>query len=230
VRGVRLDDGTTVTAPVVINVAGPHSGAVNALAGLAGSMRIGTRPQRHEVHHVPAPPSLDWGRTGCAVADADSGIYFRPEVGEAILVGSSDPPCDPPGWVDDPDGFDRSVTATQWDRQVLRLARRIPDLRVPNARRGAVGLYDVSDDWIPVYDRTDLDGFFVAIGTSGNQFKNAGVVGTCMAELVEAVEAGHDHDASPLVVEGRHTGVRIDLGTFARNREVTAASSFSVYG
>ena len=30
-------------------------------------------------------------------------------------------------------------------------------------------MYDVSDDWIPIYDRTDLDGFYVAIGTSGNQ-------------------------------------------------------------
>ena len=230
VRGVRLDDGTEIAAPVVLNVAGPHSGAINALAGLAGTMRIGTRPQRHEVHHVPAPPSLDWQQTGTAVADGDSGVYFRPEVGDAILVGSTDPSCDPHDWVDDPDSFNGSVTAAQWDRQVLRLARRIPDLRVPNAPRGIVGLYDVSDDWIPVYDRTDLDGFYVAIGTSGNQFKNAGIVGHCMAELIEAVEAGHDHDASPLVVGGPHTGVRIDLGTFARNRGVNPDSSFSVLG
>jgi sarcosine oxidase subunit beta len=230
VRGVRLDDGTRVEAPVVVNVAGPHSAAVNALAGLAGTMRIGTRPQRHEVHTVPAPPELDWARTGTVVADADSGVYFRPEVGDAILVGSADPPCDPPDWVDDPDQFNASVTALQWDRQVLRLARRIPDLRVPNARRGIVGLYDVADDWIPVYDRTDLDGFYLAIGTSGNQFKNAGAVGHCLAELIQAIESGHDHDASPLVVAGRYTGTEIDLGTFARNRAVNPDSSLSVFG
>jgi sarcosine oxidase, subunit beta len=228
VRGVRLDDGTRIEAPVVVNVAGPHSGAVSALAGLAGTMRIGTRPLRHEVHVVPAPPVLDWGRT--VVADVDSGVYFRPEVGDAILVGSTDPACDPLDWVDHPDEFSGSVTARQWDRQVLRLARRVPGLPVPHARRGTVGLYDVSDDWLPVYDRTDLDGFYLAIGTSGNQFKNAGVVGHCLAELIDAVEDGHDHDASPVVVQGRHTGARIDLGTFARNRPLSADSSRSVFG
>ena len=34
-----------------------------------------------------------------------------------------------------------------------------------------------------------------------------------MAELIEAVESGHDHDADPLVVEGRYTGLPIDLST-----------------
>jgi len=34
---------------------------------------------------------------------------------------------------------------------------------------GATMLYDVADDWIPIYDRTDLDGFYVAIGSSGNE-------------------------------------------------------------
>ncbi|MBU0463580.1 MAG: hypothetical protein KKE12_08220 [Proteobacteria bacterium] len=27
-------------------------------------------------------------------------------------------------------------------------------------------------DWIPIYDKSDLDGFYLAIGTSGNQYKN----------------------------------------------------------
>ena len=39
---------------------------------------------------------------------------------------------------------------------------------MPSEKRGVVDLYDVSDDWIPIYDRTDLDGFYVAIGSSGN--------------------------------------------------------------
>ena len=96
--------------------------------------------------------------------------------------------------------------------------------------RRFVDLYDVSDDWLPIYDRTDLDGFYVAIGTSGNQYKNAGVAGACMAELIDAVESGHDHDADPLVVTGRYTGLALDLGSFSRNREVNPDSSFSVNG
>ena len=101
---------------------------------------------------------------------------------------------------------------------------------MPHERKGVVDLYDVSDDWIPIYDRTDLEGFYVAIGTSGNQFKNAGVAGHCMAELIEAVEAGHDHDTDPLVVNGRYTGLPIDMATFSRNREVNLNSSMSVHG
>jgi len=34
----------------------------------------------------------------------------------------------------------------------------------------------------------------MAVGTSGNQFKNAPVVGHLMAELIDRVEHGHDHD------------------------------------
>jgi len=30
---------------------------------------------------------------------------------------------------------------------------------------------DVSDDWIPIYDKSDLKGYYQAIGTSGNQFR-----------------------------------------------------------
>jgi sarcosine oxidase, subunit beta len=33
-----------------------------------------------------------------------------------------------------------------------------------------------------------VDGFYMAIGTSGNQFKNAAAVGRLMAELIEACE------------------------------------------
>jgi sarcosine oxidase subunit beta len=230
VTGVTLDDGSTVHAPVVVNVAGPHSAVINDLAGLAGTMRIGTRPLRHEVHHVAAPAAIDYERTGVHVSDGDTGVYFRPETGNSILVGSEDPACDTRDWVDDPDDFDRSITAKQWDAQVLRLARRIPELGVPNQRRGVVDLYDVADDWIPIYDRTDLDGFYVAIGTSGNQFKNAGVAGHCMAELIGAVEGGHDHDRDPLTVPGRYTGVQLHLGSFSRNRAINPDSSFSVNG
>jgi len=88
----------------------------------------------------------------------------------------------------------------------------------------------VSDDWIPIYDRTDLAGFYVAIGSSGNQFKNAPVAGYCMAELIEAVEGGHDHDADPVMVTGVYTGLEMDMGFYRRNREINPNSSFSVNG
>ena len=49
-------------------------------------------------------------------------------------------------------------------------------------------------------------------------------------ELIEAVESGHDHDTDPLVVNGRYTGLPIDMGTYSRNRQVNLNSSMSVHG
>ena len=151
VTGVTLDDGNTITAPVVVNVAGPHSYVINKMAGVYDSMKIKTRALRHEVHHVPAPEGFDFETQGFTAADDDTGVYYRPEVGNHILIGS------------------------------------------------------------------------------GNQYKNGPVAGHVMAELITAVEGGLDHDNDPLVVEGRYTGMPIEIGFFSRNREV-AATSMTVHG
>ncbi len=229
VGGVTLADGRAPTAPVVVNVAGPHSMVINQLAGVYDSMNIKTRALRHEVHHVPSPDGFDFMSNGVVAADDDLGIYFRPETGNNILVGSGDPVCDEREFVD-PDDYDQTLSDSQWEAQVLRANRRIPELGVPHDKRGIVDLYDVSDDWIPIYDRTDLDGFYVAIGTSGNQYKNAGVAAQLMGDLIVACENGHDHDGDPVVVTGRYTGTKMDVGFFSRNREINPDSSMSVHG
>jgi glycine/D-amino acid oxidase-like deaminating enzyme len=230
VAGVVLDGGEQIAAPVVVNVAGPWSFLVNRMAGVEETMKIKTRALRHEVHHIPAPADFDYEHMGMHTSDGDQAIYFRPEIGNHILVGSEDPECDPQVWVEDPDTFDREVSQEQWEAQVYRVARRIPDLTIPHERKGVVDLYDVSDDWIPIYDRSDLDGFYMAVGTSGNQFKNAGGVGHVMAELISACQDGHDHDIEPVHVKARYTGLELNAGFYSRNREINPVSSFSVNG
>jgi glycine/D-amino acid oxidase-like deaminating enzyme len=91
-------------------------------------------------------------------------------------------------------------------------------------------VYDVSDDWAPIYDRTARRGFYVAIGTSGNQFKNAPVVGQLVATLIGAVEEGHDHDQDPLTMRLPRTGHTIGLDAFSRLRVVGADAARSVLG
>ena len=230
VQGVTLENGEEIDAPVVVNVAGPHSFVINRMAGVEKGMKIGTRALRHEVHIVPAPDDVDYEHEGFHTSDGDQGIYFRPESGNNILVGSEDPECDPQVWVEEPDKFDRNVTKEQWEAQVYRVARRIPGVRIPNQPRGIVDLYDVSDDWIPIYDKSDLDGFYMAVGTSGNQFKNAPVVGHLMAELIDACEKGQDHDTDPVQVKVPYGGFTLDAGFYSRNREINPNSSFSVNG
>jgi sarcosine oxidase subunit beta len=230
VAGVRLADGSQLSAPVVVNAAGPHSGMVNALAGVLDDFRVRTRPLRQEVQHVPAPPGFGAEAPVPFVADLDLGTYFRWAPGGGLLVGGTEPDCDPLEWLDDPDDCTPTPTRAVRNAHLYRAARRLPALTVPEASRGIAGVYDVTDDWIPLYDRTSLPGFYVAAGTSGNQFKNAPVVGRLLAELVAACEAGRDHDADPVQVVLPRTGAAVGLGHYSRRRDVNADSSFSVMG
>ena len=230
VLGVTLKTGEQIDAPIVVNVAGPHSFVINRMAGVEEEMNIKTKALRHEVHHVPSPEGFDFEKDGFHTSDGDNYIYFRPETGNTILIGSEDPLCDPKEWIEDPDNYNNQVTESQWRAQVYRCARRIPDLKIPSRTSGVVDLYDVSDDWIPIYDKSALRGFYMAIGSSGNQFKNAPVAGHCMAELIDACEKGHDHDANPLKVKTVYTGLELNMGFYSRNREINPNSSFSVNG
>ncbi len=230
VSGVALDADEEIAADIVVNAAGPYSGKINEMAGVLDGMAIKTKALRREVHHLPSPPDFDFEHKGVMTSDDDLYLYFRPETGNKVTIGSGDPPCDPQVWVDDPDDFDRGFTESQWKAQVYRAARRIPELPIPNNASGVVDLYDVSDDWIPIYDRSDLPGFYMAVGTSGHQFKNAGAVGDLMAELVDACENGLDHDQTPLQYECSHIDQTIDMGVFSRRRKIHRESSFSVRG
>ena len=80
------------------------------------------------------------------------------------------------------------------------------------------------------YDGTEREGYFVAIGTSGNQFKNAPPVGHLMAELIDACEKGHEHDGDPVQVTMPYTGVTLNAGFYSRLRDINENSSFSVNG
>ena len=216
-------------APVVVNAAGPWSARLNAMAGVGSDFTMSLRPLRQEVHSVPAPPGSTSSRAPSSPTPTSASTCARTP-GGTLIVGGMEPECDPLTWLDDPDEVDGHVTAEVWEAQTLRAARRLPELPVPPRPRGIVGVYDVTDDWIPIYDRTELPGFYVAIGTSGNQFKNAPLVGELMARLIDAVESGHDHDADPVEVIGRWSGLAIDLGHYSRLRAAHADSSHTVMG
>ena len=190
-------------------------------------MKVTTGAMRQEVAHVPLPPGYN-AATACVTSDSDIGVYTRPEKGDSLLIGSEDPPVDQHEWVD-PDDYNREFS-DQWRVQVLRTCQRIPALEVPNKMGGVVDLYDVSDDWIPIYDWSDLKGFYMAIGTSGNQFKNAPIAGEMMADIIEACEQGNDQDQNPVDVHLRYIDRTVSSGFYSRLREVNKNSSFSVLG
>ncbi len=228
VQGVVLDDGTRIDAPVVINVAGPHSCQINAIAGAEKDMNISTRALRQEVAHVSAPDGIDYSSFASVVSDSDVAVYSRPEIGNNILIGSEDPPCDSHEYVD-PDNYDSNFS-DQWTLLAQRLGQRIPGLGIPNNMKGCVDLYDVTEDWLPIYDRSCVEGYYMACGSSGNQFKNAPVAGKVMAELIEFCESGNDHDKQPMLYRLENVNHDINLGTFSRLREINQDSTFSVLG
>ena len=143
--GIKLADGTEYHTPIVVNVAGPHSGVINRLADVEKTMSIKTRPMKQEVAHVPAPEGMNWERDGYMLSDGDIGCYSRPEIGNHILIGSEDPEFDPLLWIDDADDYDTGFT-DQWKCMVMREAMRIEGLPIPNKTQGVVDLYDCSDD------------------------------------------------------------------------------------
>ena len=239
VVGITLKDGTQYDAGIVVNVGGPHSYKINQMAeGVYEGCNIKTKSLRHEVMYCPSPDGYDYLNDGYHMSDGDVGCYTRPEAGNLFLIGSEDPECDPREIVDPDDfyagrgghGKDNVLTEEQWKAQCYRWAKRVPSLQVPNQPKGVVDLYDISDDWIPVYDKSDLPGFYMAIGTSGNQYKNAPVVGRMMAELVDACEKGLDHDNEPFQFTYKYTGRSMNVGFFSRKREINYNSSFSVNG
>lgn len=228
VVGVRLAGGERIECRIVVNAAGPWSSRVNALAGAGADFAVGLRPMRQEVHQVRAPEALQ--RSPICFADMDLGTYIRPDGSGQLLVGGTEPECDPMQWLDDPDASYPNPTGAVFEAQLVRAARRLPELRVPSRPRGVVGVYDVTDDWTPIYDQTDVGGFYVAIGTSGNQFKNAPVVGKFLAAIVDQVENGVSHDERPVLFAAPHTGAVIDLSAFSRRRQLNAGSTGTVMG
>lgn len=228
VSGVRLDDGLEIHAPVVVNVAGPNSAEINDMADALEDMTISTRALKQEVVHIPAPEGFDFYEKGLIVSDSDIACYCRPEKGNNILIGSEDPECDPKEWVN-ADTYDKNFS-DQWAHQAYRYAQRVPSLGIPSKMKGVVDLYDVSDDWIPIYDCSRVPGFYMACGSSGNQYKNAPIAGKMMASLIEYCESGNNHDQIPLQFQLPYIGYTTNVGFYSRKREINANSSFSVLG
>jgi len=229
IKGIRLADGEEIHATVVVNVAGPGSCIINEMAGVLDDMTIKTRPLRQEVVHMPAPEGFDFENDGMIVSDSDIACYCRPEHGNNILVGSEDPECDPHQWVENDTDYDRNFT-DQWTTQAMRYGQRIPSLGIPQKTRGVVDLYDASTDWIPIYDKSQLSGFYMACGSSGNQYKNAPIAGKMMASLIDYCENGGDHDSNPLQFTLPYIKREIDVGFYSRKRKINEESSFSVLG
>jgi sarcosine oxidase subunit beta len=224
ITGVTLASGEKIEAKIVVNAAGPHASKINRMAGVAEEMNIRHRPLRQEVYVAPAPKGFKLEDDAPIVADLDTGIYFRPHPGGTLNLGGTEPACDDLHWIEDADDWRQETTVEIWETMMLRLARRMPEFGVPVSPSGIGALYDATDDWVPIYDRSSIDGFYMACGTSGNQFKNAPLAAIFIRLLIEASEAGKNHDDEPIQYVGPRSGKTINIGAFSRLRQALVTS------
>ncbi len=207
VTGVTLEqDGQShsVSAPVVVNCAGPWAMGLNAQAG---------QPLRHTL--VPTRIQVVTRSLGEAlqgrlpmVADMVSGFYGRPEAsGESMILGSVKDE-DEREAVDDPDRYNEVADAPFRERTLNLLHHRVPALATRGQVGSYAGLYTVNrTDSHPIIDRSGLEGFFYCNGFSGHGFKLSPIVGMLVAQKVlgqwgrgrSAVPVTFfDHDRAPL--------------------------------
>jgi sarcosine oxidase subunit beta len=185
VCGVVTDRGE-VSAPVVVNAAGPWAGEVGRMAGV----EIPIVPVRRQIvvtGPIPeVPPDFPF------VIDFAPSLYFHRE-GEGILTGMSNP--------DEPVGFDQSVDQ-EWELVHLEAAmNRMPVLERAGLASHWAGLYEVSPDAHPILGRIpQVEGFYCIGGFSGHGFMHGPICGLLLAEEVLDGQA-HTIDISPLYID-----------------------------
>jgi len=180
VKGVETSGGP-ISAPVVVNAAGPWAGEIARMAGLD----LPVMPFRRQVFAtkpfdaIPRPVPM--------VIDQDLTFYFRGEEPN-ILMGMSDP--------DEPSSFNTHVDRDFMEKVTEAAVHRAPILEKAEILRGWGGLYTITPDDNPIIGEIpEMKGFFCAIGFSGHGFQQGPAVGQILSELI--LDGGTDFDLKP---------------------------------
>jgi glycine/D-amino acid oxidase-like deaminating enzyme len=176
VVAVHTANGDRIGTPVVVNAAGLWANPVAGLVGLSLPIVVG----RHPVFIVERSPAF--GGPHPVYLDLAGGTYVRPETGGLTLTGSlTDDEREHPM---DPEELGRDVGLDEAMPALERTSRALPALGDSAWRRGYAGAFDITPDWMPILDRSPVDGFWIAAGMSGHGFKLSPAVGEMMAALV----------------------------------------------
>jgi sarcosine oxidase subunit beta len=117
-------------------------------------------------------------------ADFTSQVYFRPESGHLILVGSISPE-EANDQVADPDNYNDKVPLEIAAEFAEKVANRFLAMDRSFLTSSYASLYDITPDWHPVLDAVPgYEGVYVCAGSSGHGFKLAPAVGKMMARLI----------------------------------------------
>jgi FAD-dependent oxidoreductase domain-containing protein 1 len=172
VVGVRLASGEELSSKVVVNCAGPWASEVARTAGI----EIPVIPVKRQVFALDTKVKPE-GPLPLTILP--SGLYFRTETGNLILLGKS--------LDDDPVGFsftwdDKRFMELLWPE----LAEFVPAFDTLKIVRGWAGLYAVNtlDSNAILGEWPELKGFYLANGFSGHGLQQGPAVGRYIAELI----------------------------------------------
>lgn len=174
VTGVRLADGSTISADTVVVATGVWSKPFLGRHGIDVPISV------HREQIVMIHPGEDLGEVP-VFSDLVSLQYVRPDVRGEILFGNSDLQ---ELQIADPDNYSNRVDSDFVDLTVDKVGTRFPGFPDASITGSYAGCYDVTPDWNPVISRGPLDGLVIAAGFSGHGFKIAPAVGRLVADLV----------------------------------------------
>lgn len=168
VSGVETNQGF-VSAPVVVNAAGPWAGLVGRMAGVEIPI-VPVRRQMFTTTPLPEIPS-DFP----FVLDFAQSLYFHRE-GNGLLIGMSNH--------DEKPGFDQNVDE-EFELVNLEAAiQRLPLVEKAGMVSHWAGLYEVTPDAHPIFGGTPVEGFHLLAGFSGHGFMHGPVAGKLMTEFI----------------------------------------------
>jgi glycine/D-amino acid oxidase-like deaminating enzyme len=173
VTGVRTASGTTISAGVVVNAAGPAAARVAAMAGIPD---LPVRSRKRTVYRISCREEVP----GSPLVIDPGGVYFRPE-GAEFLCGVS-PPAER-----DPDSDDLEVEYDLFQEIVWpALARRVPAFEAIKLGPSWAGhyAYNIRDQNAILGPHPEVENFHFANGFSGHGLQQSPAVGRAIAELI----------------------------------------------
>ncbi len=169
ISGVTTNS-SSISSPMVIVCAGPHTRQVGRLAGVDIPVDPYRRMSFITEPFDALPPTLPM------TIDFSTGLYFHPESG-GFLFGM--------GNRDEPTSFDKTVDEEWLATTVEALVSRAPAFEAASILNGWAGFYEVTPDDNPVLGFVpEVAGLSVAAGFSGHGFMQGPAIGICMAELL----------------------------------------------
>jgi glycine oxidase len=177
VRGVRLDDGSTIATGTVIAAAGAESGRSS---WLPERDRPPVRPVKGQVVELRGAPE----DPVCNRILASERVYLVPRTDGRLILGATVEEL----------GFDTSVTAGGIHELLREAYRLLPDVAEMEFVAATAGLRPGTPDNLPVIGPTSTPGLIMATGHYRNGILLAPVTAQAVADMVKS-GAGPDDEA-----------------------------------